>query len=303
MSATQSQADTSNRWIVADAEQFRANFNRYSFEVGHQLAMHPLLQLPQLMELAKRTLESRPRALHYDAGNVRVDQRWDEIPKSQFSAQEALHRLENCGAWFVLSSAQRDSLYRLFLDRGLAEIKAYIGPWVDPQIMVEDIIIFITSPKRVTTYHIDRECNFLLQIRGTKTLHVFDRDDRQILSEEELERFWSTDFNAAVYKPQLQHRAKSYKLLPGTGVHIPVNCPHWLENDDNISISLSVNFQFDDALRANAYRANFLLRKLGMHPKPPGESAALDTAKSYAVTPLVWAKKKYKQIRHRSQSS
>ena len=148
----------------------------------------------------------------------------------------------------------------------MAEIKAQIGPGIDSQVLVEDIIIFVTSPKRVTTYHIDRECNFLLQIRGAKTLHVFDREDREVLSEEEIERFWAVDFNAAVYKPHLQHRAKSYKLVPGMGVHIPVNCPHWVENDDNVSISLSVNFQFKDPLRANTYRANFLLRKLGLRP-------------------------------------
>src|SRR5260370_9117037 len=257
---------TADRWIFADPEEFRTKFNRQSFEVSHSLATHPHFQLPELMQLAERTLRTRPKDLHYDAGNVRVDQRWDEIPAAPFSAQEALQRVENCGAWFVFSSAQRDPEYRLFLDRGLAEIKTHIGPGIDSQLMVEDIIIFVTSPKRVTTYHIHRQFNFLLQIRGTKTLHVFDREDREVLSEEEIEQFWSTDFNAAVYKPHLQHRAHSYKLRPGTGVHIPVNCPHWVENDDNVSVSLSVNFQFKDLLRANIYRANFLLRKLGLHP-------------------------------------
>lgn len=286
----------SDRWIVADSEQFQGKFNRKSFEVSHNLVTHPLFQLPQLMDLAERTLKTRPKDLHYDAGNVRVGQRWDEIAKAPFSAKEGLDRIEGCGAWFVFRSAQRDPEYRVFLDRGLAEIKALAGPQIDSKIMVEDIIIFITSPERVTTYHIDRECNFLLQIRGTKMLHVFDREDREVLSEEELERFWATDFNAAVYKPHLQHRAKSYKMVPGTGVHIPVNCPHWVENDDNVSVSLSVNFQFKDTLRANAYRANFLLRKLGLNPAPPGHSASLDAAKAHAVAPLVWAKNFYERL-------
>jgi len=290
------EADALNRWIVVDAAQFREKFNRKSFEISHHLSTHPLFQLPKLMELAERTLKTRPRDLHYDVGNVRVDQRWDEIDKSPFSPQEALQRVANCGAWFVFSSAQRDPEYRVFLDRGLAEIKTLAGPQICSQIMVEDIIIFITSPKRITTYHIDRECNFLLQIRGTKTLHVFDREDREVLPEEEIERFWASDFNAAVYKKHLQHRAKSYKIAPGTGVHIPVNCPHWVENDDSVSVSLSVNFQFKDPLRANPYRANFLLRKLGVHPTPPGQSPALDSLKSYAITPMVWVKKTYERL-------
>lgn len=297
--ATLTGIEASNRWIVADPASFHEKFDRKSFELSHHLASHPLFQLPKLMELAERTLKTRPGDLYYNAGDIRVDQRWDEVPERPFSAIEAMQRIENSGAWFIFRSAQRDAEYRIFLDKGLAEIKSYIGPAIESQIMVEDIIIFVTSPKRVTSYHIDRECNFLLQIRGTKTLHVFDREDREVLTEQEIERFWSVDFNAAVYKPKLQDRANSYKLAPGTGVHIPVNCPHWIENDDNISISLSVNFQFQDPFRANVYRANFLLRKLGLHPTPPGRSAVLDSVKSLAVTPGVWAKKSYKRLRSR----
>jgi hypothetical protein len=102
--------------------------------------------------------------------------------------------------------------------------------------------------------------------------------------EEEIERFWTIDNNAAAYKPHLQDRAIAYKMAPGVGVHIPVNCPHWLQNDDNVSVSLSVNFQFKDPLRANPYRANFLLRKLGLKPTSPGISPALDSIKSQAVS-------------------
>ena len=117
-----------DRWIVADPEEFRAKFNRQSFEVCHNLATHPLFQLPELMNLAERTLRKRPTDLHYDAGNVRVDQRWDEIPEASFSAKEALQRVENCGAWFVFSSAQRDPEYRLFLDRAWQRSRPILDP-------------------------------------------------------------------------------------------------------------------------------------------------------------------------------
>jgi hypothetical protein len=287
----------SDRWIVVDPARFREKFNRQSFEVFHSLATHPLFQLPRLLELAERTIKSRPSDIYYDAGEIRVDQRWEDCPKEDFSAKEALLRIENCGAWIIFRSAQRDPEYRILLDRGLADLKAHMGPDIDSQIMVQDIIIFVTSPNRVTTYHIDRECNFLLQIRGTKTLYVFDREDREILPEEEIERFWSVDNNAPVYKPHLQDRAAAYKLVPGNGVHIPVNCPHWLQNDDNVSISLSVNFQFKDPMRANIYRANYLLRTLGLKPTPPGKSATLDSFKANAMAPVVWARGAYKRLR------
>jgi hypothetical protein len=287
----------SESWIEADPGQFREQFNRKSFEVRHHLATHPLFQLPKLLELAERTLKLRPKEIYYDAGDIKVDQRWDAVPKKPFSAIEAMERIETCGAWFIFRSAQNDPEYRVFLDQGLAELKQHIGPGIDSQILVEDIIIFVTSPKRVTTYHIDRECNFLLQIKGTKTMYVFDREDREVLPEEEIERFWTIDNNAPIYKPHLQNRGIGYKMVPGNGVHIPVNCPHWLQNDENVSVSLSVNFQFKDPLRANVYRANFLLRKLGLKPTPPGISPSVDSIKSRVVSPIVWAANTYKRLR------
>jgi hypothetical protein len=272
------------RWIVTDPKTARENFNRHSFEVSHHLSSHPLFQLPKLLELAERTAKSRPDDLYYDMGEVRAGQRWDQIPTAKFSAVEAMRQLESADAWFLFRHTQRDAEYRELFDRGLKEIKEIAGDGIDSQIRQEDILIFVTSPKRVTPYHIDRECNFLLQIRGTKTIHVFDRDDRDILPDDEIERFWAVDNNAPVFRPQYQDRAASYKMMPGSGVHIPVNCPHWVQNDDNISISLSVNFQFLDSMRANLYRSNYYLRKYGLKPSRPGEHIARDAAKSFAMS-------------------
>ncbi len=132
--------------------------------------------------------------------------------------------------------------------------------------------------------------SLLLQIQGDKQISIFDRNDREVLSEEEIERFWSVDHNAPRYKPELQHHATVYELRPGNGVHIPVNAPHWVQNGDNISVSLNVNFQYRDAMRANLYRLNFVLRRMGLRPTPPGASRVKDMVKSIAVLPAVWAK-------------
>jgi hypothetical protein len=293
-----SQSET--HWIRVNATEFRDKFNRTSFEVQHELASHPLFQLPALVQLAERTRTRRPEDIYYNNGEIGVDQKWIYNPEHPFSPEETIHRIEECSAWFIFRSAQRDPEYRVFLDKGLAEIKELIGKSLEEELMVEDIIIFVTSPKRKTPYHIDRECNFLLQIRGDKTIHAFDQNDRDILSEEELEKFWSVDSSSANYKPEMQSRAKSYLMRPGTGVHIPVNAPHWLENHNNVSISLSVNFQFKDSVKANAYRANYLLRRMGLKPTPPGQSELRDTIKAAAVAPGVWATKTYKKMKKHS---
>jgi hypothetical protein len=277
-------------WITASAEELSSRFDREHFEFTHTLAEHPLLQIPELMELAERTSKSRPEGIYYDAGDIRVDQRWDQMPQKQFSVVESIRRIETCGAWFLFKDVQNDPIYKDFLGVGWKKIKANISERLDSRIMREDALIFVTSPKRIATYHIDRECSFLLQIKGTKTIHIFDRADREVLPEEEIERFWTVDNNAPTYKPQFQGRASSYKLRAGSGVHIPVNCPHWVENDDNISVSLNVNVQFKDTLRANTYRANHALRTLGLTPTPPGQSRAVDYLKSHSMVPVMAAK-------------
>ena len=66
-------------WITTDAEQLSSRFDREHFEITHTLAEHPLLQMPELMELAERTTKTRPDGIYYDAGDIKVDQRWDQM--------------------------------------------------------------------------------------------------------------------------------------------------------------------------------------------------------------------------------
>jgi len=266
--------------LEAETGLFQQNFNRASFEFGHHLAGHPLFELPQLLELAK----SLPDAdVYYDAGDIRVDQRWDQIPRTQLSVEQLIGRIENAGAWILLRGTHKDPRYAALLDQCLEEVQGLVGTAFPRKIKCVRGLVFITSPNRITTYHMDRECNYLLQIHGHKVMYVFDRYDRDVLPEEEIERFWSADNNAAVYKEQYQERGQEYHMGPGMGVHIPVNAPHWLKNGDNISVTLAVTFQFMDSRLANVYRTNYYLRKAGVKPVPPGQFKVLDAVKAWTM--------------------
>jgi hypothetical protein len=157
-------------------------------------------------------------------------------------------------------------------------------------------VVLITSPNRVTSYHIDPDCNFLCQIRGEKVIHVFDRYDREVLPEEELERFWAVDKNAAVYKERYQGRARSYHLQPGVGVHMPVNAPHWVQNANNISVTLAMIFQFPESILGNIYRWNYYLRKAGVRPLPPGRSKIRDTLKAWTMGGAIGVRNRLRTI-------
>jgi hypothetical protein len=268
------------RIFECDEVEFREQFDRRSFEFLHHLSGHPLFEIPRLVELAKKLAQTG--AVYQDAGEIGVGQRWEDCPSANLSVDETIRRIRDTGAWIILRRAEEDPEYRVILDDCMAEIRNLLGRDLKKEMMVQNAIIFITSPNRISTYHIDRECNWILQIHGEKDISVFDKNDREVLPEEEIERFWTIDNNAATYKEQYQSRAKVYRLAPGRAVHVPVNAPHWVKNDNNISVTLSVNFQFQDSFRADIYRANHWLRKVGFSPTPPGKSQLRDNLKRAA---------------------
>src|ERR1700744_4355584 len=75
-------------WITTDAEEMSSRFDREHFEITHTLAEHPLLQIPELMELAERTTKTRPEGIYYDAGNIRIDTRGNKLLSHERKKEE-----------------------------------------------------------------------------------------------------------------------------------------------------------------------------------------------------------------------
>jgi hypothetical protein len=258
---------------------FAERFNRRPFMLEHRLSAHPLFDLSRLIQLARDTAESRPSDLYYDAGVTDLNEKWGTSP-SAFPVDETIRRIETVGAFIILKRAEHDPAYKGLLDACMSDLLQVSGRELERKMRRRECIIFITSPNRITTYHIDSETNFLLQVQGQKQISIFNKYDREVLPEEEIERFWATDTNAAVYKPELQDRAEVIALRPGNGVHIPVNAPHWVQNGNNISVSVSINYHSWDSEWAHLYSVNYYLRnKFGIKPTPPFRSAALDAVK------------------------
>jgi hypothetical protein len=74
-------------------------------------------------------------------------------------------------------------------------------------------------------------------------------------------------------------------LAPGEGVHIPPCHPHWVQNGDEVSISLGILWFSDvTARRRHLYRVNGWLERAGLHPAPPGEHPRRDSVKAIPQT-------------------
>ena len=61
-----------------------------------------------------------------------------------------------------------------------------------------------------------------------------------------------------------------------------MTAPHWVQNGDEVSISLSVTFRSESSVReAELYRLNKRLRALGIEPSPIGRTPSRDHAKYF----------------------
>lgn len=254
-------------------ESAARNFDRKPFVIRHHLAAHPLFALERLVALA-RGLHSG--GAEFYAGNVPVYTSPEQTPSTGLTLEETIRRIETCGAWVVLKNVEQDPEYGALLNRCLDEVGAVYGSALKGS---SDRVgfIFISSAEAVTPCHLDAEHNFLLQIRGSKTIHV---GDRSLLADSELERYFTGGHRNVVLPEDAGSRMVKFALSPGDGVHVPFTAPHWVVNGGGVSVSFSITFQTPESRRrAIVHKVNAHLRKTGVHPMPPGHSTLRDTFK------------------------
>jgi hypothetical protein len=275
--------------LEIDPQAFRAYFNRTPFPIRHRLQQHPLFALQRLAELSQRL---PAKFVEYNAGNLPVGLDPSLTPHNGLSAAETVRRIEQCGSWMVLKRVEQDPEYRALLEDCLDEIGAHARE-LSPPMFDRQGFIFISSPDAVTPFHIDHEYNFLLQIRGSKRVNIWDADDRFVLPEEKLETFYSDFVHRNLpWQDAFQGTARVHSLAPGDGLHFPVTVPHWVKNGPEVSVSFSVTFRTAESeRRERLFKANARLRKLGLQPTPVGASPLVDATKALASETVLRVKK------------
>jgi hypothetical protein len=282
--------------IPADPDgQFARNYNRRHFLFAHGLKDHPLFELPNLIELAKRPLHV---VAYWSNGKVNANDPWATNPDARLSLVDTIANIGDNNSLVILKQVARDPVYGPVLQDFLARVVELSGEQMRQDVAVGETSILISSPNRLTSYHMDDDCNFLMQAVGNKTLWVYDHTDSTLVSHEEREQYHGGNANSIVYQESRQSEATAYELHAGHGVHIPVFAPHWARNHDNISVALSVNYQLHPMLaEKRIYRVNSVLRKLGANPTPPGFSPSRDRLKLAAANGLYAAYRLLKRKR------
>lgn len=270
---------TPTQGLTSDAATIRDYFEREPFVVNHDLRNHPLLQLPRLIELATSLPEAE---VEFNSGNIPLDQDYLATPANGLSVAQTLHRIEHNDSWMVLKHVELDPAYRRLLLDCLEPLRPHTDA-IAPGMCLPQAFIFVSSPNAVTPYHCDPEHNFLLQIRGAKTIAVFDRDDAAVVTQPHLEAKVIGAHRNLPFSPQMHRHERLFQLTPGNGLHVPMQCPHWVRVGDAVSISFSITFRSRfTARRESVLRANAALRHWGIDPTRPGLKPLTDELKFFA---------------------
>ncbi len=266
-------------FLVLDRDAFLPRFNVQACFVHHKLTDHPLFELPRLLELAQWL---PAKYVRINSGKVAVGATPDQIPGTGETIEESFQNIDRSGTRIMLKKIELHPEYRDLLYTCLGEIEA-LGHPATRGIWAREGYVFLSAPGMITPYHMDPEINFLLQIRGRKTFYVLPAEDRAILSEQDLELFYTGLHHSLTFKEEAKERAAVFDMAPGDGVHIPVNHPHWVTTDNEVTMSFALTLQTAATKkRGTVYAVNHYLRRLGIQPTPYGQSAVRDFLKHQA---------------------
>ncbi|HUN90862.1 MAG TPA: cupin-like domain-containing protein [Burkholderiaceae bacterium] len=267
-------------WLQFDPGEMEAMYNRRPFIVRHRLPEHPMFQLEPLVRLCRRCPSD---AINYRIGRIPIDSHFDaSFTKRDLSLAEALDRIEETQAWIAIFNPERDPEYRPVIEGLVGEV-ALQTERLDPGMNWYSTYIFISAKDSVTPYHMDREMNFLLQVRGTKLVQLWDPADDDIMSPADRDRLMATPTRPG-YREEFASKAMNFSLEPGLGVHHPFIAPHAVHTGAELSISLAVTFRTKASdVWSDAHRLNHRLRSVGLDPTRVGRNSAIDYGKALVL--------------------
>lgn len=263
-------------------------FDSFSIhQLSHNYHQHPMLQLDAIEKLAESLMEHGK--CRFAGAKLALDSKFHHVgehPEGK-TLQQVFAELESPESWVALYNIETNPDYKKFL----FEVIEGVRPEIEKEqgrIMDVQGFMFISSPPSVTPFHIDRENNFWIQLKGRKLMTVFDNSDREIIPAQVVENFILRKSLKEVRLEQgFVEKGHAFDVAPGDGVYFPSTSPHmtqtdteWVTPGDGVSVSLGIVFYTDFTRKqARIHQFNHLLRKLGITPRPVPTRPPLNSLK------------------------
>lgn len=288
-----------NDYFIDPGEDFDM---RCRCEIRHNFHTHPLMQLDKLYELADYLYEREQCRFVDPSITHNSDFYHTASPRDGRNLKELFENMEQPKSWIALYNVEAHPEYKAFLDEVIDCVR---GEVVRQQQRIFNTggFIFISAPPSITPFHIDRENNFWLQIRGRKTMTVFDHLDRAVVPESAVEQFIvNRSLDDVSLKNELRDRGRDFVVGPGDGVYFPATSPHmtstttdWVKPGDGVSISIGVVFYTEyTRYQAQNYQCNAVLRRMGFNPAFNARENWQNTFKSHVGHWIASVKKRYR---------
>jgi hypothetical protein len=272
--------------VHIDEEAFAQAFARKSILVQHSLVEHPLFTIEAIAELADRL---PPHSVRRERGDLPIGESHRYVDVGQGPPSESILDVERNGFRISLRDIQQVPEYAEVVNECLDQVEPLVARR-EGGMRFRSGYLFISCPASTTPMHFDAEHSFLLQLRGTKHVHVaaFENDPGKL--QRELERY--TDGQECDFEA-MQAVAETFRIHPGLGVYLPSYIPHWVETEAGVAVSFSIPFYTRLSQQVEGvYRVNSLLRKARLSPRPPGASQPVDATKAAVFRSLRAARHK-----------
>ena len=246
--------------------------------LDHGLTEHDLLTLEALAKLGASLPE---KSVEYNPGDVPVGIAPEDVPENGMTIADTILQIESSNSWAVLKNIEQVPEYEALLLSLLEEIRPVLesktGAMLRPQ-----GFIFVSSPDAMTPYHFDPEHNILLQLRGKKWMTTFPAGNPRYAPDEVHEGYHTGGHRNLIWKDCFEAEGTKHHLTPGKAIFVPVMAPHYVQNGQTPSISLSITWRSDWSFAEADVRAmNHWLRGNGLRPKAPGRWPTQNWAKAF----------------------
>ena len=224
-------------FLELDSDAFLRCLNTRACFVRHRLTDHPLLALPRLLELARRLPSKYVRI---NSGAVAVNATPAEIPGTGLSTDDSFRRIEDTNTRIMLKHIELDPEYRDLLHACLGELEA-LGHPRHPR---------HSEPRRLRL-HLRTEPDHALPHGPGDQLPAADPRQEDVPRPAGRRPFDPVGgrHRAVLLRPARlacrsrrsgRARPTPFEMAPGDGVHIPVNHPHWVTTDNEVTISFAL---------------------------------------------------------------